>query len=356
MMRITRTALTSALLACAVPLALPSPAAAASAYYVSPTGSDTNPGTSVGAPLATVQRALDLAPSGAVVRLAPGTYRQDFTTRRPGVTVTGPSSAVVRGAGEIRVIQVQHDRTVLDGFTVDGLHGAPDSAAGYRAKLIYAMSTTPGDGVDRLRISNMTIRNALDECVRLRYLVTRAEVYGNTIRNCGVDDFRFGAGGKNGEGIYLGTDPGQQGTNGAPDAAPDVSRDNRIHHNTIDTRGNECVDIKENSTANLVEHNDCTGQRDTSSGGLDARGSGNTFRYNTVHDNLGAGVRLGGVTPEEGLRNNVYGNTITGNAKGGIKIMTTPQGQVCGNTMSGNTGGNSVGTHGHLYDPTARCA
>nr|WP_202539191.1 right-handed parallel beta-helix repeat-containing protein [Streptomyces sp. SID8379] len=345
--------------ALAVPavLALPTPSAvAASAYYVAPTGSDTNSGTSSGAPLATIQRALDLAPAGSVVHLASGTYRQDVVTRRENVTLTGPSTAVVKGAGDARIVQVQHDGTVLDGFTVDGLHGASDDVSGYRLKLVYVMSTTPGNGVNGLRVTHMTLKNAADECLRLRYLVTGADISDNTISDCGVADFRFGGGGKNGEGIYLGTAPEQQGANGAPDAAPDVSRNNRIHHNAITTRGNECVDVKENSTNNYVEYNDCSQQRDPSSAGLDARGSGNIFRYNTIHDNTGAGVRLGGDTATDGTDTQVYGNTITGNAGGGVKVMRTPQGPVCSNTMSGNTGGDSVGTYGADHDPTALCS
>lgn len=352
-----RTALAAAL-AAGTSLLLPSPsvaAEAATAYYVSPSGSDANAGTSAGAPLATIQKALDLAPTGAVVNLAAGTYRQDAVTKRPGVTLTGPSNAVVKGAGDARIIQVLHDSTTLSGFTVDGLHGSSDEVAGYRLKPIYVMSTTPGNGVGGLRITGMALKNAADECVRLRYLVTGAEVDDNTITNCGVADFKFGGGGKNGEGIYLGTAPEQQGANGAPDAAADISRNNRIHHNTIATQGNECVDVKENSTSNYVEYNDCSGQKDASSGGLDARGSGNIFRYNTVHGNVGAGVRLGGDTATDGIDTSVYGNTITNNAGGGIKFMRTPQGPVCTNTMSGNTGGNAVGTYASEYAPTGAC-
>ncbi|MEU8678882.1 right-handed parallel beta-helix repeat-containing protein [Streptomyces sp. NPDC048560] len=352
------TVLATALAAALAPLALPTAsvaAEAATAYYVAPSGSDAAAGTSAGAPFATIQKAMDVAPTGAVVNLAAGTYRQDVVTKRAGVTLTGPSNAIVKGAGGARIIQVQHDSTTLSGFTVDGLHGSSAEVAGYRLKLIYVMSTTPGNGVGALHITGMTLKNAADECLRLRYLITGAEVNGNTITNCGVADFRFGGGGKNGEGIYLGTAPEQQGANGAPDAAADISRNNRIHHNTIDTQGNECVDVKENSTVNYVEYNDCTGQKDASSGGLDARGSGNIFRYNTVHGNAGAGIRLGGDTATDGIDTSVYGNTITGNAGGGIKFMRTPQGPVCTNTMSSNTGGDAVGTYASEYNPTGAC-
>lgn len=337
-------------------LALPAvPAHAATDYYVSPSGSDSNSGTSSGAPFATIQKALDTAPRNATVHLASGTYLQDAMTIRSGVTITGPATAVVKGAGNSRIFQVRHDGVTLDGFTIDGLHGSSTSASGYRDKLIYVMSTSPGDGVGTLTISDMTLKNAGGECVRLRYLVTNADVHDNTVGPCGIFDFKFAGGGKNGEGIYVGTAPEQQGENGAPDDQPDRSRNNRIHHNTIATAGNECVDVKENATANIVEYNDCSAQKDPSSGGLDARGSGNTFRYNTIHGNTGAGVRLGGDTETDGIDNDVYGNTITGNAAGGIKFMRTPQDEICGNTMSANTGGNSVGTYGADFNPTAAC-
>lgn len=101
MSRVLRTTLVAAL-AAAAPLACPPPsvaAEAATAYYVSPSGNDSNAGTSAGAPLATIQKAVDLAPTGAVVNLAAGTYKQDVVTRRSGVTITGPSTAVVKGRG-----------------------------------------------------------------------------------------------------------------------------------------------------------------------------------------------------------------------------------------------------------------
>lgn len=344
------------LLAVAGAIAVAAPAQAASDYYVSPSGSDSSAGTSPGAAFATVQKALETAPSGSTIHLASGTYAQDFVTVRPRVTITGPSGAVVKGAGNARVIQVRHDDVTLTGFTVDGLFGSPDTADGYRDKLIYVMSTTAGDGVSRFRLLAMTLRNAGGECVRMRYLVTNSEVAHSRFLTCGTHDFKFAGGGKNGEALYIGTAPEQQGQNGAPDAAPDVSRDNRVHHNTFDTQGNECVDVKENSTANVIEYNTCTGQKDPNSAGFDARGSGNTFRYNVSTANVGAGIRFGGDTPADGTNNSAYGNTITNNAAGGIKFQATPQGRICGNAMSGNTGGNAVGTYASQFNPTAPCA
>ncbi|QNE17652.1 DUF1565 domain-containing protein [Kribbella qitaiheensis] len=326
-----------------------------SQYYVSPVGSDSSTGSTPSAPFATLQKALDVAPTGSTIHLAAGRYLQDAITRQDGVTVTGPADAVLLGAGGSRILQVRNDHVTLTGFTVDGLAGSPDSPDGYRGKLVYVMSTTPGDGVTGLRIRGMHLRNAGDECVRLRYLITDADLSANQIGPCGVHDFVFGGGGKNGEGIYLGTAPEQQGANGAPDARPDVSTGNRIHDNLINTRGNECVDIKENSTANVVERNVCTGQQDPRSAGFDSRGSGNVVRYNVAVDNVGAGIRFGGDTPADGVNNDAYSNVIARNAGGGIKFQATPQGRLCGNAMTGNTGGDAVGTYAAQYQPSQPC-
>lgn len=43
-------------------------------------------------------------------------------------------------------------------------------------------------------------------------------------------------------------------------------------------RGNECVDVKEGSTMNVIEYNDCAEQLDAESGCYDSRGNGNVFR------------------------------------------------------------------------------
>ncbi|PFG32354.1 DUF1565 domain-containing protein [Sanguibacter antarcticus] len=359
-MNLTRTSLRTASLLFALVVALPATSAVAgtrgnSDLYVSPAGNEANTGTRH-SPLASIQQAVDLAQPGSTVHLAPGTYLQDVVSAAPDVRIVGPSSAVVQGTGESRaIVEIHHDGVELSGFTIDGLIGDPDQKEGYRKKLLYVISTTAGDGVDDLSVKNMTIRNAGEECVRLRYLITGAEIAYNTINDCGTWDFRFADGGKVGEGIYLGTAPEQQGLNGAPDAQADVSRDNWIHHNVIATQGNECVDIKENSTANLVERNDCSGQQDPNSAGLDARGSGNTFRANYTHDNVGAGIRVGGDLATDGTANNIYGNVIRSNAAGGIKFEATPQGRVCGNSMADNTGGDAVGTYSAEYDPTSKC-
>jgi hypothetical protein len=339
---------------------IPAPALATD-FFVAPNGSDRFLGTSKNSPLQRIQVAVDKAKAGDTITLAPGTYKQDFVTRTNGtenqpITITGSADAVVKGGGKARVVEINHSYVVLNGFTIDGLHGNPESAKGYRDKLIYVQGKGKRSGVERLKITNMRITNAGGECVRLRYFAQNNEIAFNKIQKCGVHDFKFGGmKKKNGESIYVGTAPEQLDDGKNPTADIDRSNNNRIHDNTIDTQGNECVDIKEGATRNLIENNYCTGQLDPNSAGFDSRGNDNIFRYNQVFGNKGAGVRLGGDTQSDGSNNAVYGNNIYDNAGGGIKFQAKTQGQICGNAMNNNAGGNAVGSFGLLFSPTVDC-
>ena len=114
----------------------------------------------------------------------------------------------------------------------------------------------------------------------------------------------------------------------------DVCTYNWIHHNTFRTYGNECVDMKEGSTGNLVENNICQQQKDENSGCFGSRGSGNTIRFNDISDCAGAGVRVGGGNGYGG-GNNIYGNEIKNCVGGAFRVMAADQGTVCENTISG---------------------
>lgn len=267
---------------------------------------------------------------------------------------------MLHGTGKTSIaFLVNHNYYTLVGFTINGLHGDPTQPKGYTDKLLYAQGYQPRKGVTGLRVLNMTLENAGGECLRLRYFATHNEIAYSTILNCGRTDFQFGNVGKNGEGIYLGTSSTQWNDGKNPTADPDESTDNWIHHNFMNTQGSECVDIKEGAHNNIVEYNNCTGQRDPEGGGLDARGDGNVFRYNVVYGNWGAGVRLGGHKVngiEYGHNNEVYGNHLYDNKVGGINILVQPQQRICGNTLTGNTGKRILGTYGSKYKLEAPCA
>jgi hypothetical protein len=334
--------------------------AAAQIYYVSPAGSDANSGLDARNPLGTIQRAVNLAVPGSEIMLAPGIYKQDVVSRRSGtpqsrITISGPASAVVTGGGADRIFTISHSYMTLRGFTIDGHWDGTDSRKAYRNKLLYVQGTGLRNGVNGLNVQYMTFRNAGGECLRLRYFVQHSEIAFSTFQHCGIYDFRFGGGGRNGEAIYIGTAPEQldDGRNPTPDR--DESNNNWIHHNTFDTRGNECVDIKEGSSGNIVEYNRCTGQQDPKSAGFDARGNSNVFRHNESFGNLGAGVRLGGDGEHDGIGNSVHDNYLHDNRAGGIKFQRAPQAAVCGNVMANNGTGHAVGRYSKRFAPHRGC-
>src|SRR3990167_7562787 len=328
--------------------------------YVSPQGIDDQTGDAEDKALKTIQKAVDIAQPGESVYLLPGVYRQDVISKRSGfidrpITIKGTKEAIVKGGGKARIFEINHDYISLEEFTIDGLHGDASSVKGYRDKLIYVIGKTARKGVTGLKIISMSIKNAGGECVRLRYFAQKNEIANNTIGPCGAFDFKFNDGGKNGEGVYIGTAPEQLGDGKNPTKDRDESNNNLIHHNTINTQGNECVDIKEAAWGNVVEYNKCSGQKDPESGGMDSRGDKNIFRYNEINGSVGAGIRLGGDEEKDGINNEVYGNIITNNAAGGIKIQRIPQVKICDNKMEGNSGCDSVGSYGEDFNPTDSC-
>lgn len=333
-------------------------------YYVAPTGDDQAPGTTALTAFATLQQALDLVQPGDTIHLLPGDYFENVISVIDGradapITIMGPADAILRGAGaESAAFYLSHHFYTLVGFTMDGLFGDPDQKEGYTEKLLYVQGRAPKAGVTGLRVLNMAFRNAGGECLRLRYFAYQNEIAYSTFTTCGLLDFAFADGGKNGEAIYVGTSSTQWDDGKNPTADPDQSYENWIHHNVINTQGNECVEIKEGATANLVEHNTCTGQLDPDSGGIGSRGNGNIIRYNVVYGNVGAGVRLGGHEVDDvqyGVANEVYSNQLFNNVAGGINIAIGPQAKICGNQLVHNLGKAVFGDASKGYNPDTPC-
>lgn len=341
----------------------------AASYYVSPKGKDSHEG-SLSKPLASIQLALKKAQPGDRVILQPGDYFQDVHTVTDGtksqpIQIEGTRDAVIRGAGDDRVFYITHNYVHLFGFTINGLYGDGFSPKGYRDKLLYIHGRNPQEGPQGVKISNMSLENSGGECLRLRYFVHHSEISFSTFNRCGVHDFQFkgkckNCNGKNGEAIYIGTSSKQWGESKKnPTNEPDQSSDNWVHHNIINTAGNECVDIKEGAERNLISHNICTGQLDSKSAGFDSRGDYNTFYRNSSYSNQGAGFRFGGHKVDGhqyGIGNDVRFNDIHNNANGGIKFQVKNQGLVCQNTMRSNSTGDAVGSYGHQFNPKQQCS
>lgn len=333
-------------------------------YFVSPDGDKSNSGASPSSPFRSIQQALQLAGPGDTIHLGSGHYYQDVYTVRDGapgrpITIVGTANAVVHGLTSNRIFQVHHDYISLIGFTIDGLrrNAEPNRMGAFREKLLYVIGYDARDGVHHLRVLGMTFRNAGEECLRIKYFAHHNEIAYSTFHDCGIWDFVFDAHGVVGEAVYLGTSSKQWDINLTIE--PDITAHNWVHHNVMDTQGNECVEAKEGTEHNIIEYNLCTGQKDPNSGGIVSRGKANVIRYNEIHGNVGAGVRLGGHLVDGvqyGLDNLVYGNIIYENDAGGLKVQVDGQALICGNQVWDNAAGDVAGAYGQNYDPATACA
>lgn len=303
-----------------------SPAAVTRTLTVGTGGSDeTGTGTRE-RPFRTIQHALSLAEPATTVVVTEGTYAEFLKTAKNGqpgrpIILRAQGKVVLTGDEQhARILELRHDYNHVEGFEFTG-----------KDILLWM------ENADHNVIRGNFFHHADGECIRVKYQSTYNLLERNRIEDCGLGDFVRGGDGKNGEGIYIGTAPEQLYKNPTP--VTDESNHNMVRNNTIATRGNECVDIKEGSSANVVELNDCTGQKDPESGGINSRGNKNVFRYNRSYGNVGAGIRLGGDERTDGTRNEAYGNELINNGTWALNVQRLPQGTICGNRARDNGSG-----------------
>jgi hypothetical protein len=359
-----------------------SAAATAPTLAVSPSGSDTNPGTPA-APLRTIQAALSRATPGITITLAPGAYHEEPHTVVSGtaaapITIQGPETgtdparrhvATLYGTG--RIFNVDHSYYVLRGFTIDGqeaLRGTtfPTQLAQAESfknsvaskvvddKLIYVGSDAAARNVTGIAIDDMFLTNAGGECVRLRDGAHDNVISRTTIQWCGMFAKTGAAYGyHNGEGVYIGTSPK---STDQPMAANDPSARNTIRDSTIATFGSECMDVKENASANVLLRTSCLDNTEPAADGgsnVELRGFGNQILDSRIAGSLGYGVKISADSPAYANGGNAIERTgFSGNLGAALRIgNATPQGLFCGDSFGGGTivDGFAIGT------PTTPC-
>ena len=284
-------------------------------------------------PYATIDEALARSRPGDQVVVGPGEY-PSFATRSAGTAdaplrITGEGARIV-GTGDDRVVDVSHSYVTLESFDISG------------GDVLVRIADARG-----VRLLDSFLHGANSECVRLRDGASNTEISRNRIVDCGGTDFDLDAGRKNGEGVYIGVAPEQLGDDLGASAVAEV---NRVVDNEISVPG-ECVDIKEGAVRTQVVANRCTGSEDPEGAGFTSRGDETTFWENVSTGHAGAGIRLGGDEPGQGVRNEVIGNRLTGNAGYGLKVERFPQGEICGNEVSDNENGPTNGR----VDPGRPC-
>jgi chitodextrinase len=363
---------------------LPSLAGAAT-LYVSPSGSDTNPGTST-APLKTIQAALDKATAGTTIQIAAGIYRERPVTKRAGtatapITLKGPETGKLRSGrykavlfGTGRIFNIDHGYYVLEGFTIDGQEKLvnktwPTSLSAVRqfkddnqslvadGRLIYIGSADTSRDITGVVIRDMFLNGAGGECIRMRNNAHGNEIANSVIQWCGmygkgddVDGYKY----HNGEGVYIGTSPK---STDQPMYANDPSSFNHIHDNTIHTYGSECLNVKENAHDNTFARNDCRYNDEPLEflGSLiELRGHANVLDANVISGSRSYALKLKSDSGAYDKGGNSATNNTFREATGAFirNDHSAPQGAFCGNTFDTTAqpvSGNSVGT------PTAAC-
>ena len=327
-------------------------------YVNAASGDDSLTGLSPSEPFATINRAFQAADLGDCINLVPGEYRGDVATRRDGtpaqpILLRGPTEAVVRGepGGSSVVVRVEHDHVHLEGFTIDGFHGEAIELSDYHRTLIEVRSRTANEGVSGFVGRDLTLRNALRQCVGFRYLTTSCELDSVTVEDCGLERRLFG-GTSVGWGVIVGTSPSN--LSGNPTDDPDASTNNLIRDSTF-LNVDVCVGLREDAGENTIEGNRCSAKEAPTLAGIDLRSNRNIARNNEVFEGDGAGIRVGGERPTDGTQNVIRDNIIRDNGQGGIRFQAEPQAEVCGNEMSGNSGGDATGAFGVNFNPTAAC-
>lgn len=353
--------------------------------YVSPTGSDSNTGTSASSALKTIQSALNKASPGTTINIAPGIYREKLTTVVNG---TADSPIILKGSevgkekstryktvlyGTGRIVNIDHSYYRLEGFTIDGqeklstttyptdlnsIRSFKDSVQSNVAdgRLIYIGSAETSKDITGVVITNMFLHGAGGECVRMRNNAVNNTISDSVIEWCGMygkgddtEQYKY----HNGEGVYIGTSPK---STDQPMAGNDQSSNNIIRDSTINTFGSECFQVKENAHDNSFINNICAFNDEPTEflgSAIELRGHNNSLVGNTISQSKSVAFKMkSDSTQYDKGGNSAQNNTFSDYVGAGIlNDQTSPQGIFCGNTFSTSTivQGNSVG------NPTEPC-
>jgi hypothetical protein len=244
--------------------------------------------------------ALAGARPGSVIVMAPGVYAGNFV-------------AVAQGLEDRPVALCGGRDAVLDGGEIDGgytLH--LDGAAHWELGGFTVRGGQKGVMVDRARgvlIEGLLVEGTGDEAVHLRANSTDNLVRGNTVRDTGRRNGKFG------EGIYIGS--AESNWCEQTGCEPDRSDRNVIEGNAISATTSESVDIKEGTTGGILRGNTFSGAGMTDADSwVDVKGNGWTIVGNIGTDSPEDGFQLHEILDGWGLDNTFEANVATVNADG----------------------------------------
>jgi hypothetical protein len=253
---------------------------------------------------ATLRTALKTAKPGDVIRMADGVYPGEFTitssgTRREPIFLCGSRNAVLDGEGEATyVLHVNGaDWWRLLGFAVR--HGRKGVMA---------------DRADHNVLSGLLVTGTGDEAIHLRTFSSDNRVIGNTVRDTGHREPKFG------EGIYVGS--AHNNWCRYTDCKPDRSDRNAVVGNDIAKTTSESIDVKEGTTGGVIARNRLSGAgMSAADSWIEVKGNGWLVERNRGRDSPRDGIQTHVVYKGWGGRNVFRANRLVVNGPGyGIYI------------------------------------
>ena len=266
--------------------------ALAADYYVSPSGSDSNPG-SQHAPFRSIGRGTQVARAGDVLNVLSGTYTEDPLTLPSGSTLRGAGGArpVIRPSGavdHVLLFPAGSQGTTVENVVVDGLRTAQ-----------YTIATADTTS-SNLTLQNSEITNAWGQCLLVQG--TGWQILNNWIHDCGTNTTYD-------HGIYFSGDH------------------SRIAGNTVERSA--CYNLQNygsgNTSNNVYENNTF---KDSGCGVTLSTGANHTFRNNTMTNE--------GVRQEGGMLIGAPNTTVEGNRLTNTRLLTIND-AAGGSTVSNNT-------------------
>jgi len=276
-----------------------------------------------------LQSALAAAAPGTTIQLADGTYSGDFASSASGtaaqpIFLCGGTNAVLDGGGTNRGYAFHLDNGAfwrLVGFTVQN-----------------AQKGVVLDHTDYSVIQGLTVQHIGDEAIHLREFSDDDLVLGNTVRDTGSLNPKFG------EGVYIGTAQSNWCTYTA--CQQDHSDNNVVRGNRISATTAESVDIKEGTTGGALIGNTFDGSGFSpkgASGWVNAKGNDYLIKGNTGRNSAQDGFQTHQILAGWGQNNVFEGNSATVDGSGYGFHFTPTDGNVwtCDNTVQGAAAGKS---------------
>jgi parallel beta-helix repeat protein len=289
----------------------------------------------------TIQAAIDAAPSGANVEVAPGTYRENLVIAKSLVLrSTGGAAFTVIDGGRVGPVVLVSSGTAVDVATIPRSGTVVPKSGG----TVLSASET---GIDALTVQSSGVVDVASGTSIGALTIQRSSsvviASGNGIESVTIEGFTIA----NGLNSFNG--PGSGGPGGIKlDSVIAVIRDNVIQNNTgcfgagIGTL-TAAVTIRNNQIRNNTQDASCDG---ADGGGIFIRGDGvgpSLISNNTVSGHTiggrGAGIAVQGTSNLTIRDNTISGNhadSAGGSAGGGI-LINVSSATIRDNTLSGNS-------------------